>query len=502
MNCSTLGNYLNGCKLVTGTTIMDGTAPENDFRGKKSDLRAPEKFKLSQLLDWSWSRIIPLVVSDLLALTLTWQFARYLNQFYSPIPPQLVWWKWLGIPSPFWLFTGVILFLFTQAGLYCSSTQWKNYLKVGQLTSLVYLGSLVLSYFYDPKLDPPRSLFFTAWFGSIFLLIGFRLIATLVLENSSTPSSPIDIFIIGDRDQVEQVSRTLKKRSHHQVVGTAHTTSVNHPDFIKTLIKAQPQEVLVANLPSSELASALYWQLRQRGISLRLIPSSRDLLYRRGFSEIFAGLPTLAVEPPTLGGWEYRLKRWFDVVVALLGLIILSPVLIATSIAIYLCSPGNPFFLQKRVGLNGRIFRMWKFRTMVPNAESLQASLEKYNQTDGVLFKVEHDPRLIPIGNFLRRTSLDELPQLVNILMGEMSLVGPRPLPLRDVKRFDSWHHTRHTVLPGITGVWQISGRSDLDDFDDVARLDLYYIDNWSFNLDLEILIETFRIVFLRKGAY
>lgn len=481
---------------------MDGTAPENFFQGKKNDIRAPEKFRLSQVSNWSWGRILFLLVSDLLALAIAWQFSRYLNQFYSPIPPQLIWWTWFGIPSPFWVFAGVILILFTQAGLYSSSTQWKNYLQVGKLTSLVYLSSLLISYFYDPKLDPPRSLFFTAWFSSVFLLIGFRLITTVILEQATTTAATVPVFIIGDRDQIEQLASTIQKRSHYRVVGTAHTNTVNRPEILKTIIKAQPQEVLVANLPPTELASALYWQLRQMGIPLRLIPSSRELLYRRGVPEIFAGLATLAVEPPTMGGWEYRLKRWLDVIVALFGLLFLSPILLAIAIAIYLCSPGNPFFCQKRVGLNGKVFWMWKFRTMVPHAESLQAKLEKHNQTDGVLFKIENDPRIIPIGNFLRRTSLDELPQLLNVLIGEMSLVGPRPLPLRDIQKFDHWHHTRHSVLPGITGVWQISGRSNLDDFNEVARLDLYYIDNWSFNLDLEILIKTFQIIFLRHGAY
>jgi len=246
----------------------------------------------------------------------------------------------------------------------------------------------------------------------------------------------------------------------------------------------------------------LYWQLRRFGIPLRLIPSSRDLLYRRGLPEIFAGVPTLRVEPPTMGGWEYRLKRGLDVLGASLGIILLFPLFVGIAIAIYLSSPGNPFFRQKRVGLHGKPFYMWKFRTMVPNADKLQASLENHNQTNGVLFKIKEDPRIIPIGKFLRRTSLDELPQLFNVVAGQMSLVGPRPLPLRDVEHFESWHHTRQTVLPGITGLWQISGRSNLEDFDDVARLDLYYIDNWSFNLDLEILVETFRILFFAKGAY
>jgi lipopolysaccharide/colanic/teichoic acid biosynthesis glycosyltransferase len=140
---------------------------------------------------------------------------------------------------------------------------------------------------------------------------------------------------------------------------------------------------------------------------------------------------------------------------------------------------------------------------MVAQAEKMQADLEAQNQTkDGIMFKIERDPRITSIGHFLRRTSLDELPQLFNVLLGQMSLVGPRPLPLRDVERFQPWHHIRHQVLPGITGLWQISGRSDIEDFDDAARLDLYYIDNWSLNLDLDILVETLRIVLFSKGAY
>jgi lipopolysaccharide/colanic/teichoic acid biosynthesis glycosyltransferase len=146
---------------------------------------------------------------------------------------------------------------------------------------------------------------------------------------------------------------------------------------------------------------------------------------------------------------------------------------------------------------------MWKFRTMVVNAPELQAQLEAVNENrDGVMFKLKRDPRIIAIGSFLRRTSLDEIPQLFNVLTGDMSLVGPRPLPLRDVEHFDAWHHIRHQVMPGVTGLWQISGRSDIQSFNDVARLDLYYIDNWSLNLDWDILVETVRMLVFSRGAY
>ena len=140
---------------------------------------------------------------------------------------------------------------------------------------------------------------------------------------------------------------------------------------------------------------------------------------------------------------------------------------------------------------------------MVINAPTLQASLEQKNENiDGVMFKITSDPRVTSVGKFLRCTSLDELPQLFNVLLGQMSLVGPRPLPLRDTALFEPWHHVRHQVLPGITGLWQISGRSTIKSFDDAVRLDLHYIDNWSLNLDLEILLETIKIVCLGKGAY
>lgn len=200
---------------------------------------------------------------------------------------------------------------------------------------------------------------------------------------------------------------------------------------------------------------------------------------------------------------NFRLKRLFDLSCTGAFLLIATPVYLLIALAIRLDSPGPVFYRQVRVGLNNRRFQMWKFRTMVVNAEHLQAELERYNQSkDGVMFKMPDDPRITRVGRFLRRYSLDELPQLFNVVAGQMSLVGPRPLPLRDVERFAEHHFQRHAVLPGITGMWQISGRSEITDFDEVLKLDLAYIECWSLMMDLEIILRTFRVVFLAKGAY
>jgi len=203
----------------------------------------------------------------------------------------------------------------------------------------------------------------------------------------------------------------------------------------------------------------------------------------------------------TEDGIGIALKRGIDVVGALAGLVVLGPLLLAVAVAIRLTDGGPVLFAQQRYGLNRRRFRMLKFRTMVQNADKLQASLEAVNEAKGPVFKIARDPRITPLGRVLRRTSIDELPQLLNVLGGDMSLVGPRPLPLRDVARFTRPADMRRfSVRPGITGLWQVSGRSNLD-FETWNTLDLQYIDNWSLALDFTIFARTIPAVLRGTGA-
>ncbi len=212
-------------------------------------------------------------------------------------------------------------------------------------------------------------------------------------------------------------------------------------------------------------------------------------------------VPLFKLRPPVFEGIDYALKRTFDLVISLVLLILLSPLLLAVALAIRLSSAGPAIYRSERPGMAGRPFRCLKFRTMRQDAEQSQDDLEDLNEQTGALFKIRQDPRLTGIGRLLRRFSLDELPQLVNVVRGEMSLVGPRPLPMRDFDRLDEWHKKRYLVLPGITGLWQVSGRSELD-FDDLVRLDFLYLERWSIMLDLSILLKTIPAVLSRRGAY
>ncbi|MBR8829993.1 MAG: sugar transferase [Chlorogloea purpurea SAG 13.99] len=468
-----------------------------------SDIRAPQGFRGVGYSGRQWFRLAILLCSDISALVCGWLAACYLNQFYSPIPAQLVWWQWFGLPSLFWVFVAITIVVFAYNGLYSLSKQSQNYLKSAEIISFVHLGFLVLGYFYDPKLDPPRSLFFTSWFATVILVVIFRLFASLIIGQIRSSKRKIKVFLIASGSKVSKLAQVLEQRHHYQVVGAALSATANSAPTFQAILDSGATEVLAEDIPNTNLASGLYWHLRRSGIPLRLLPSSREILYRRGIPEVVAGLPTIRLQPPLFIGWDYQIKRLIDFCGAFFGLILLAPLFAIVAIIIKISSPGPIFFRQERIGLQGKVFQMWKFRTMVVNAPQLQAALESQNDNkDGVLFKLKHDPRIINCGHFLRKTSIDELPQLFNVLLGEMSLVGPRPLPLRDVDKFDPWHHMRHTVLPGITGLWQVSGRSDIADFDDAARLDLYYIDNWSLNMDLDILVETARIVLFGKGAY
>jgi len=241
---------------------------------------------------------------------------------------------------------------------------------------------------------------------------------------------------------------------------------------------------------------------RHQGVEVRVSANLPELSAGRLSVQSFAGLMTLSVQPVRLSRPKAVMKRLFDFALAAGAIVITAPVWLVTAIAVKVSSHGPVFFRQVRVGRGGTPFTVYKFRTMVNGAEEVLAELRALNEASGPLFKMRDDPRVTRVGKFLRRWSLDELPQLWNVVRGDMSLVGPRPPLPEEVDAYEQdWHFDRLEVLPGITGLWQVSGRSNLS-FDDYMRLDLSYVENWSIGFDLYILAKTLPALLSRKGAW
>ena len=273
-------------------------------------------------------------------------------------------------------------------------------------------------------------------------------------------------------------------------------------DLPAILDAVRPDEIILTEADFDERTVLdVVERAHRRGVRVRLAPNTTDLLVHEGEYVPGQGVPLFELRPPILVGWDWVLKRSFDVLVSALLIAIGLPVWLLIALVVKLGSRGPVFYVDRRVGVGEREFGMLKFRTMVADAALEQQRLEGANEASGALFKIRDDPRVTRAGRFLRRLSLDEMPQLVNVLRGQMSLVGPRPLPLRDFELLEDWHRARYLVLPGMTGLWQISGRSGLS-FDDLVRLDFTYLENWSIWSDISIIAKTIPAVISRRGAY
>ncbi|HWC87273.1 MAG TPA: sugar transferase [Solirubrobacteraceae bacterium] len=320
-------------------------------------------------------------------------------------------------------------------------------------------------------------------------------------------------LLVGSGQHIEAVAHALSERSHTPVDLVGYISLKPRPqnglrslgalaELPEVLAHERIQEVIIADpdFPQDQ-AVELVDQCHQRGVSVHIAPSTMEILFKRAEFVPGESVPLFTLRPPVFEGIDYAIKRTFDLVLSTALLVLLSPVLLASAIAVKLSSRGPVIYHSTRPGMAGRPFGCFKFRTMRVHADQVQADLESLNEATGALFKIRQDPRLTPVGRLLRRFSFDELPQLVNVIRGEMSLVGPRPLPMRDFERLEEWHKKRYLVLPGITGLWQVSGRSELD-FDDLVRLDFLYLERWSVFLDLVIMLKTIPAVLSRRGAF
>jgi exopolysaccharide biosynthesis polyprenyl glycosylphosphotransferase len=273
-------------------------------------------------------------------------------------------------------------------------------------------------------------------------------------------------------------------------------------DLTAILREHQVSEVIIT-VPSSHhhRIQQIIRSCRKAGARARIVPDFFQLSLQQVDIDNLAGIPLIGIRDTRLGRVPRLVKRGMDILGGVVGLVLCSPLIGATAVAIRLDSKGPVFFRQERLGERERPFRVVKFRSMRVGAEAEQAQLQALNEADGPLFKIREDPRLTRVGRWIRRASLDELPQFVNVVRGEMSLVGPRPPLASEVAKYQGWQRKRLSVKPGITGLWQVSGRSDLA-FDEMCLLDIYYIENWSLWLDVRIILRTIPQFFLGRGAY
>jgi exopolysaccharide biosynthesis polyprenyl glycosylphosphotransferase len=325
------------------------------------------------------------------------------------------------------------------------------------------------------------------------------------------------VVVVGYPDVVADMAMQLRRETHHglsvvaaclagpdggdEIDGIPAVHGLDRVSAIAHEFGADTVAVLSCPEMSGTRLRDLAWDLEKTGTSLCVAPAILDIAGPRTTIRPAAGLPLVYMDHPEFSGFPQVLKAVFDRASAALALFLLSPLLAVIAVAIRLHDNGPVLFSQVRVGVDGGTFRIYKFRTMVADAEAIKARLEEQNETGGVLFKIREDPRITAVGFWLRRWSLDELPQLFNVLLGDMSLVGPRPALPEEAEKYPTHMRRRLAVKPGITGLWQVNGRSDLP-WDEAVRLDLRYVENWSFMLDLQILWKTWSAIGSGTGAY
>ena len=405
----------------------------------------------------------------------------------------------------------VTLLLFARSGLYGDRAQRPGFASIVaslfQVAVVSFVYAVAESYQFSTGYIFYGTLAFALFYVCAFRWI-FERVSGILLRAAGYQRRAV---LVGSGSHIEAVAHALA--GSPQIVPIGFVSLTPRPenglkDFgpLETLEERFEEhsvdEVLIADpdFPQGQ-AVDLVDRCHRNGVRVRVAPSTMEILMDR--VEFVPGqtLPLFELKPPVFEGIDFAVKRSFDILIALAILLFTSPVLIASGLLIRFTSRGPIFYRSIRPGLGGMPFSCFKFRTMYEDADTRQAELEEHNEAGGAIFKMRNDPRVTPVGRFLRRWSIDELPQLLNVIRGEMSLVGPRPLPERDYERLEDWHRKRYLVLPGMTGLWQVSGRSELD-FDELVRLDFLYLERWSVWLDMAIILRTIPAVIRAKGAW
>jgi exopolysaccharide biosynthesis polyprenyl glycosylphosphotransferase len=483
------------------------------------DIRRSRPYLLSgaplRHLSFRAASVIALLVLDLVAVGFGLYAALALREVYYGRSP--IYWGilWSDAEAEYFPFVALVTVLvFWQAKLYAERERRAGFGRV--VSSLVIVALLVLAFGLGTGHDfstfglIPTALVLTALVDGV-LRASYETISREALHMLGVRRRAI---VVGEGEHLHHLLRTLgsgRGGIEYEFVGVVtgepdealRLPLLGRVEALRSVLADHPaDEVIVTDSDYSERELLeIVEHAHRSGVKVRVAPKTTELLVQRGEYVPGQGVPLFELRPLAFAGTDWAVKRSFDLAVSLLVVVAGLPLWVAIAAAIKLTSRGPVFYRDPRSGLAERTFRMFKFRTMYVDAAERQHELERRNEADGALFKIRDDPRVTRVGSLLRRFSLDELPNVLNVLRGEMSLVGPRPLPLRDYALLEDWHRKRSFVLPGMTGLWQISGRSDLS-FDDLVRLDFYYLENWSIGLDISILAKTLPAVVASRGAY
>lgn len=490
---------------------------------------------------WRIFECIAMIILDAWLISIAFQWAYYFRIYLDSAPSLFI--KTLNIirsnllendprvsgslgpinSQPFlYLHVGIIvglLLVFALRGLYKVRLTGSWFRQAWNIISscTIGMGFLIAYYFAFQPPANSRLIVLLVWAAAIVLLCGARLIvsgAMGLLYRFGLGETRLLVVGSGRLGKMVMQHIAANPNLGYSIIGFLHDMNEAPSDFgrfkmlgtledIGPVIRSMQVDEVIIALPSNmhQYAIRSVKMCERLGTSFKLIPDLYELSLSRIDMETIEGIPLIGIKQVSLNTLQRVITRLVDIVLSILGLVVGSPLWLFIALAIRVTSVGPIIYRQVRVGLNGQHFITYKFRSMYQDADKRLAQLRSKNEVSGPLFKMKDDPRRTPIGTFLRETSLDEIPQLFNVLKGEMSLVGPRPPLPSEVAQYEEWQKGRLAIKPGLTGLWQVRGRSDLS-FDEGVLMDLYYIENWSLRLYFQILLRTIPAVLFRRGAY
>ncbi len=443
-----------------------------------------------------------LMVFDVLSIVLSFTIGNFLKTGYFASPFTIVMQN-----SRLLLFaTAVIIAVFGFFRLYDMNAKRSEVDEagavIGALTSSMLLFEFMTLFYRDMIFKRMTILY--AWIFCMLFMVFIRVLSIAVQKWLYRKGLGVSrIVVIGDGKEADLL---VDKVSAHPEMGLSIVEVLPVRDSLKVLGAAldrtRANKVIFASSdPDNKLIMELIEICEKNKAEFKFVPRVLDIIESRISADEVVGVPLISIREIKFYGFNAFVKRTSDIFYSLIAIILASPVILAVSILIKLDSRGHVFFVQKRVGRGGKEFNMYKFRSMIDGAETALSDIADKNEAKGHIFKMKNDPRVTRVGKFLRKWSLDELPQLFNVIKGDMSFVGPRPPIPSEVALYNSWHKKRLQITPGITGLWQTNGRSDLS-FDEMVKLDIYYIESWSLWQDIKILMKTVPVVLFAKGAY